>query len=121
MLWQGQELAENYTIPDSGEDRISIERGMDWELFYDDEGQALVKLYRRLGVLRRTLIPALRSRTSFYYDAESRLSDGVVAYPRESATRSRSSGCPSRPLVPTKRWLSSRPVRRLMAGSRSSK
>jgi 1,4-alpha-glucan branching enzyme len=86
MLWQGQELAENYTIPDSGEDRISIERGMDWELFYDDEGQALVKLYRRLGVLRRTLIPALRSRTSFYYDAESRLSDGVVAYRRESSS-----------------------------------
>ena len=61
---------------------------MDWEFFYDDEGQALVKLYRRLGLLRRTLIPALRSRTSFYYDAESRPSDGVVAYRRESSSRS---------------------------------
>jgi maltooligosyltrehalose trehalohydrolase len=85
MLWQGQELAENYTIPDSGQARIDIERAMDWEFFYDDEGQALVKLYRRLGVLRRSVIPALRSRTSYYYDAESRPADGIVAYRREAA------------------------------------
>jgi 1,4-alpha-glucan branching enzyme len=84
MLWQGQELAENYTVPDDGPARIGVERSMDWEFFYDDEGQGLVHLYRRLATLRRTQVPALRSRSFFYYAAESRPQEGVVAYRREA-------------------------------------
>jgi len=84
MLWQGQEFAENYVLPDSGNARISFRRSVHWEYFYDEYGKALVRLYRRLGGLRREH-RALRSRDSFYYNQQSRPADGVVAYRRRAA------------------------------------
>ena len=83
MLWQGQEFAENYTIPGGGNARISVRRGVHWEFFYDQPGQTLVKLYRTLARLRRDN-PALRSRNFFYFYQESRPGDGIVAYRRWS-------------------------------------
>jgi 1,4-alpha-glucan branching enzyme len=64
MLWQGEELAENYTLPGGGNARVSTPRPMHWEYFYDQYGQELIRLYRILGRLRHQ-IPALRSR-EFY-------------------------------------------------------
>jgi maltooligosyltrehalose trehalohydrolase len=83
MLWQGQEFAENYYLPDQGNGRICFRRDVHWEHFYDDFGVPLVRLYRILGTLRQTC-PALRSQESFYYNAQSRPRDGVVAYRRQS-------------------------------------
>jgi 1,4-alpha-glucan branching enzyme len=81
MLFQGQEFAENYVIPDGGNGRVGIRRGVHWEYFYDENGQPLVKLYRRLGKLRQS-IRALRSRDLFYYNAQSPRADGVVIFRR---------------------------------------
>jgi 1,4-alpha-glucan branching enzyme len=81
MLWQGQELAENYTLPGGGNARISVRRGVHWEYFYDEAGQSLIRLYRILARLRRDR-PALRSRNFFYFFQESRPGDGIVAYRR---------------------------------------
>lgn len=64
MLWQGEELAENYTLPGGGNARVSIPRPVHFEYFYDQYGQELIRLYRILGRLRHQ-IPALRSR-EFY-------------------------------------------------------
>ncbi len=61
MLWQGEELAENYTLPGGGNARISTSRPVHWEYFYDEYGQELIRLYRILARLRHQ-IPALRSR-----------------------------------------------------------
>jgi 1,4-alpha-glucan branching enzyme len=61
MLWQGEELAENYTLPSGSNARISRPRDMHWEYLYDQYGQELIRLYRILARLRRQ-IPALRSR-----------------------------------------------------------
>lgn len=83
MLWQGQEFAENYALPESGNGRIYFRRDVNWEYFYDDFGAPLIRLYRTLGNLRRTS-PALRSRESFYYKSQSRPGDGIVAYSRGS-------------------------------------
>lgn len=83
MLWEGEEFAENYAIADGGALRISFLRGMHWEYFYDEEGTALVKVYRRMGQLRRHL-PALRSRDFFYFNQQSRPSDGVIAIQRRA-------------------------------------
>jgi hypothetical protein len=44
MLWQGEELAENYTLPPSGNARISTPRDMHWEYFYDQYGKAQTKI-----------------------------------------------------------------------------
>src|SRR5262249_49979287 len=83
MLWQGQEFAENWVLPDSGNGRVAFRRDVNWEYFYDDFGGPLIRLYRILGRLRRTY-PALRSRESFYYNIDSRPGDGLLAYRRES-------------------------------------
>jgi 1,4-alpha-glucan branching enzyme len=82
MLWQGQEFAENYVLPPSGDLRVHFRRDLHWEYFYD-VGAALVRLYRVLGRLRRTT-PALRGRESFYDNVNSRPSDGVIIYHRRS-------------------------------------
>ncbi len=84
MLWQGQEFADNYNLPDSGDARIELRRDTHWEYFYDEYGTALVRLYRILGNLRRAY-RCLRSRDSYYYYLQS-LQDGsqIVAYHRHA-------------------------------------
>ncbi len=82
MLYQGQEFAENYALTSSGTTRVGIRRGVHWEYFYDDSGQPLIRLYRRLATLRRGL-PALRGRDFFYYNDLSRPKNGLVVYRRQ--------------------------------------
>jgi 1,4-alpha-glucan branching enzyme len=84
MLWQGQEFADNYTLPPSGRRRISFLRNVHWEYFYDPPGSTLIRLYRILGRLRGTL-RCLRSRESFYYFQQSRPGDGILVYHRRAA------------------------------------
>ena len=84
MLWQGQEFAQNYVLPDSGRARVDYQCNINWEYFYDEYGTPLVTLYRRLGSLRQQYA-ALRSRESFYYYAESRIEDKVIAYRRHAS------------------------------------
>jgi 1,4-alpha-glucan branching enzyme len=83
MLYQGQEFAENYVLTDKGTTRVGIRRGVHWEYFYDDSGQPLVRLYRRLAKLRRGL-RALRGRDFFYYNDLSRPRNGLVVYRRHA-------------------------------------
>src|SRR5262249_24590936 len=84
MLWEGEEFAENYAIAGGGALRISFLRGMHWEYFYDNDGSPLVRVYRRMGKLRRAL-PALRSRDCFYFNIQSRPADGLVAFQRRAS------------------------------------
>jgi 1,4-alpha-glucan branching enzyme len=83
MLWQGQEFADNYSLPESGLSRIQLRRDTHWEYFYDDNGSALIRLYRRLGQLRRNN-RCLRSRESFYYFQQSLQGNRVIAYHRHA-------------------------------------
>lgn len=87
MLWQGQEFADNYNLPDSGDARIDLRRDTHWEFFYDQYGSALVRLYRRLGMLRRTY-PALRSRNSYFYYQQSLHGTQIIAYHRHAPATS---------------------------------
>lgn len=88
MLWQGQEFADNYNLPDLGAARVGLRRDTHWEYFYDEYGQPLIRLYRILGNLRRQC-RALRSRDSYYYYQQS-LQGGsqVLAYHRHAAAAS---------------------------------
>jgi 1,4-alpha-glucan branching enzyme len=83
MLWQGQEFADNYSLPDNGLDRVHLQRDTHWEYFYDASGQPLISLYRRLGGLRRS-VRALRSRASFYYWQQSLQGTQVLIYSRHA-------------------------------------
>lgn len=66
MLWEGQEFADNYNLPNSGDARVHFRRNTHWEYFYDEQGNPLVRLYRILGKLRQAH-PSLRSRSSYYF------------------------------------------------------
>jgi maltooligosyltrehalose trehalohydrolase len=84
MLWQGQEFADYYNLPGSGSARIGLRRDTHWEFFYDEFGTPLIRLYRRLGFLRRTY-PALRSRDSYFYYLQSLQGTQIIAYHRHAA------------------------------------
>ena len=81
MLWQGQEFADNYNLPDNGMARVHLRRDTHWEFFYEQNGQPLVRVYRRLGQLRRSS-RALRGTQSFYYFEQSHQGNQVIAYRR---------------------------------------
>ncbi len=83
MLWQGQEYADNYNLPATGLARVHLRRDTHWEYFYDNQGAALIRVYRRLGQLRRT-VRALRSRESYYYYLQSLQGTQVIAYHRHA-------------------------------------
>jgi 1,4-alpha-glucan branching enzyme len=83
MLWQGQEFADNYALPDNGLDRVHLARVTHWGYFYDSDGQPLISLYRRLGSLRRS-VRALRSRASYYYYQQSLQGTQVLIYSRHA-------------------------------------
>ena len=83
MLWEGEEFADNYNLPGDGSARVNLRRDTHWEYFYDVYGMPLIRLYRRLGSLRR-LSPALRSRESFYYWQQSLVNNQIIAYHRHA-------------------------------------
>ena len=85
MLWQGQELADFYNLPDNGNARVHLRRDTHWEFFYDSDGQPLIRLYRRLAQIRRSSL-ALRSRQSYYYYLQSHQGNQVIAYRRFTST-----------------------------------
>ena len=83
MLWEGEEFADNYNLPDNGFARIDLRRDTHWEYFYDDFGVPLVRLYRRLAQMRRAS-RALRSRESFFYWQQSLQGTQMIAYHRHA-------------------------------------
>jgi len=83
MLWEGQEFADNYNLPDSGAARVHLRRDMHWEYFYDASGQPLIRVYRRLGALRKSS-RALRGPFSYYYNQQSHRQNQVIAYHRHA-------------------------------------
>ena len=86
MLWQGEELAENYTLPGGGNARISTSRPLHWEYFYDQYGQELIRLYRILARLRHQIL-ALRSRD--FYSIAVIPEAMTVAYQRRTSAAER--------------------------------
>lgn len=53
LLWQGQELGENYFVPYNGWGRVMLLRPVRWDYFYDPVGKAMIALFRKLLALRR--------------------------------------------------------------------
>jgi len=81
MLWQGQELCENYYVPDGGLGRVVMFRPMRWDYFYDSAGKSMISLVRRLLKLRRKP-QFLYGDHWFYDDPERYQSKGVMLFSR---------------------------------------
>lgn len=92
MLWNGQEFGENYSVPNDGIGRVFLARPLHWEHFYDEAGQGLIRLYRKLAILRREQ-EALRSHEAYYFNSASVPARGVVIYQRGSSNDDGSTAC----------------------------
>ena len=88
MLWQGQEFAENWSLPDWGIGRNLFMRSLHWEYFYDATGKALVRVYRIMGELRRKHRALWSRGFFFYYYDPNHLQKGVIVYRRAAAATS---------------------------------
>jgi 1,4-alpha-glucan branching enzyme len=67
MLWQGQEFAESYDLPEAGAGRVGLLRPLRWDFFYDTAGQGIVTLVRRLLRIRRNR-PQIRNGAYYFFN-----------------------------------------------------
>lgn len=82
LLWQGQELCENYWIPNDGLARVMLVRPVRWDYFYDGVGRAVIGLVRKLLRLRRQRAE-FRGGEHFFYNHHDRYqSRGVLLFSR---------------------------------------
>ena len=82
MLWQGEELAENYFLPEFGAGRVALLRALRWDFFYDAFGQGLVKLVRKLLRIRKNRPHLRRGAYFFFNDWDRYLSKGLLLFAR---------------------------------------
>lgn len=80
MLWEGQELGENYFLPDVGAGRVSLLRPVRWDLFYDRAGYRLLTLVRRLLAIRRARAHVREGQYFFFDHWERYQSRGVLLF-----------------------------------------
>jgi len=83
MLWEGQEIGENWGMTPYGVGRNLFERSVHWEYFYDRYGKALVRLHRIMGTLRRTYRALTNRGRFFYFNDSSHYGQGVIVLRRD--------------------------------------
>jgi 1,4-alpha-glucan branching enzyme len=86
MIWEGQELCENYFLPDFGEGRVSLLRPVRWDYFYDSPGRSTIALTRKLLQLRKTRDEFRTGEYFFFNDWGRYASKGILAYARWTNT-----------------------------------
>ncbi len=87
MLWDGEEFAENYFLPDIGEGRVGLLRPLRWDYFYDGFGQPIVSLIRKLLRIRRARAHVRQGSYFFFNDWDRYQSRGVLMFARYAGSR----------------------------------
>jgi maltooligosyltrehalose trehalohydrolase len=87
LLWQGQELGENYFIPYAGWGRVMLLRPVRWDYFYDGVGRAMIGLFRKLMKLRAAGTHFRRGEHYFYNHYDNYQSKKVLLFHRKDNDR----------------------------------
>jgi 1,4-alpha-glucan branching enzyme len=82
MLWQGEEFAENYFLPEFGAGRVSLLRPLRWDYFYDAAGKPIVALVRKLLRIRGERTHIQTGSYFFFNHWERYQSRGVLLFAR---------------------------------------
>jgi maltooligosyltrehalose trehalohydrolase len=82
MLWQGQEFAENYFLPEFGAGRVSLLRPLRWDYFYDALGQPTIALVRKLLRIRQARTHIQSGNYFFFNNWERYQSRSVLLFAR---------------------------------------
>ncbi|MGE5574942.1 MAG: hypothetical protein ACM3UL_02295 [Ignavibacteria bacterium] len=76
LLWQGQEFAENYYLPNPSDTasmvRVLLFRPVRWDYFYDQIGKSTISLIRKLIKIPQKN-PQLRKGESYFYNDQANL------------------------------------------------
>jgi maltooligosyltrehalose trehalohydrolase len=88
LLSEGQEFCENYWIPSSGYGRVMLYRPVRWNYFYDNDGQPIIRLVRKLTKIRRGGTQFSDGQHYFYNDYNNFNSKGLLAFSRQVETHS---------------------------------
>ena len=81
LLWQGQEICQDYFVPDNGSGRVAIYRPVDFNYFYDPIGRALIRLVRKLTRIRQGGAQ-FRGGDHFFYTDDRFVSRGLLLFHR---------------------------------------
>ena len=85
LLSEGQEFCENYWIPEQmNEGRVMVYRPMRWNYFYDNDGQPIIRLVRKLMKIRLTGDQFSEGQHFFYNDYGDFNSKGLLAFSRQN-------------------------------------
>lgn len=85
MLWEGEELGEDFTLPGNGLGRVALLRPVNWDYFYDTPGRTLVTLTRKLLRLRRQRTELRQGDHWYYADPAVYQNRGVMIFRRSQA------------------------------------
>jgi maltooligosyltrehalose trehalohydrolase len=83
LLAEGQEFCENYWIPSSGYGRVMLYRPVRWNYFYDNDGQPIIRLVRKLMKIRRGGAQFMSGQHYFYNDDANFNFKGLLAFSRQ--------------------------------------
>jgi 1,4-alpha-glucan branching enzyme len=86
LLSEGQEFCENYWIPVSGYGRVMLYRPARRNYFYDNDGQPIIRLVRKLTKIRRGGKQFGDGQHYFYNDYNNFNSKGLLAFSRQVGT-----------------------------------
>jgi 1,4-alpha-glucan branching enzyme len=87
LVWQGQELGENYFIPLNGWGRVMLLRPVRWDYFYDPIGRAMIGLFRKLLALRGAHSQFRHGEHFFYNHHDHYQSKQVLLFHRRQGVR----------------------------------
>ncbi|MBF0343053.1 MAG: alpha-amylase [Nitrospirae bacterium] len=82
MLWQGQEICENYFLIDDGIGRVRMLRPVRWEYFYSEEGKQSISLVRKLIKIRKEKTQFLYGDYYFYNNHYEYQSKNILLFSR---------------------------------------
>ena len=87
MLWQGQEFAENYFLPDFGAGRVALLRPLRWDFFYDDSGRSTIVARPQAAAHPACAQHSARGTLFFFNDWDRYQSRGVLLFARYDGAR----------------------------------
>lgn len=87
LICEGQEFSENYWIPETGYGRVMLYRPVRWNYFYDNDGQPVIRLIRKLTKIRRNGKQFTDGDHFFYNDFGNFNSKGLLAFSRQLGNR----------------------------------
>jgi 1,4-alpha-glucan branching enzyme len=87
FIWQGQEICQDYFVPEKGAGRVALYRPVDFNYFYDAIGKSLIGLMRKLTKIRQAGAQ-FRGNDHFFFDRLEYTNQGLLVFQRGALTGS---------------------------------